>query len=161
MGICVRLRREVFLLPSMRLTSIRKIQRKLKETSLRASPLLHGWTAGMEETTAAVEVESREFMEAARTPLDERVGYTKVTLRTCANLLFSLLLEGSDFHRVHKTTCETSPPTAKATTHVPAQITSPSFHPLSFIITITDAMHGTNSVMTINAIVICIGERAI
>ena len=122
-----------------------------------------GGTVRMVETTLAVQFQLRQHSIAPRTAFIQRIGNMVAAIRTDPLLQLQLFFQGGGIG-VHCcgcyiTICETSPPTAKATTQVPIQITNPSFNPRSFIITIREAIHGTNNVMVTSATRICIGAR--
>lgn len=115
----------------------------------------------MVEAALAVEIYFRQSGPAAGTAFDERIFDSHGAFRAGALLGAALLFKRDPAlrRRDHSTSWDTIPPTENATTHVPIHMTSPSFHPRSFIITMSEAMQGTKRVMTMRATAICIGLR--
>lgn len=114
------------------------------------------------ETSLAGYLEMREQTKAARTAFDEGILHRQTAQCARPSLGFQLFVKCKFFlhefsQTAHMTICETIPATANAPTNVPIQITVPSFSPRSFIMTINEAMQGTNNVIVINATTICNG----
>jgi hypothetical protein len=107
------------------------------------------------QAALAVQIHRRQGTPASGASFDKGVLHDEGALWATAGLLGPLLAElklgvAGD---AHSTNWATIPPTENATTHVPIQMVRPSFHPRSFIITMSEAMQGTKSVMTIRATV--------
>lgn len=114
------------------------------------------------KTSLAGYLEMREQTKAARTAFDERILNGQTAQCARPPLGFQLFVKCKFFlhaftQTAHMTMCDTSPATANAPTNVPIQITVPSLIPRSFIMTISEAMQGTNNVIVINATTICNG----
>jgi len=128
--------------------------------------LLRDGAGNTMDATLAIKIQARKGGETAGASFNERILNIQGTLGTGTNFSPAFLLEGDLvlilLHgHIYITIWETIPPTANATIHVPIQMISPSLKPRSFIITMSEAMQGTNRVMTIRATVICIGLRDI
>jgi len=104
------------------------------EAGHRASRVVHA--------ASAAGVGYRYDRQAAGAPCGERILDGIAALRTDANLRAELF-----FQAYHRSACESTPPTKKATIHVPAQTRKASRPPRSLSITMKEAMHGVKSVM--------------
>ena len=101
---------------------------------------------GAMNAASAAGIEHWYTCQTSGTSFNKRILDGIMALRTNTNLRAELFFQAD-----HRSTCESSPPTRKATTHVPAHTVNASRQPRSFIITINEAMHGVKSVIVTSA----------
>lgn len=103
-------------------------------------------TACIVHTSAATDVHNRHFTQTTGTSPKEWIVDTVLTFGTESSLAAELFLKTH-----HMSICDNTPPTKKATTHVPVQTIRASFQPRSLSMTINEAMQGVKSVIVTSA----------
>jgi hypothetical protein len=104
------------------------------------------WTSCIVHAGAAANVDNGDRAQATGTPFQKRVVDVVVAFGAEPGFALEPFLKSR-----HISICDSTPPTKNATTQVPVQTRSASFHPRSFSITIREAMHGVKSVIVTSA----------